>query len=73
MKFLRVLCVICGLVVPTLALDREAFTFTNYDLGVRVEPQQQRLAVRGKIMLRNDSTAPQKSIVLQISATRQAR
>jgi hypothetical protein len=69
MKFLRVLCVICGLVVPTLALDREAFTFTNYDLDVRVEPEQQRLAVRGKITLRNDSTAPQKSIALQISAT----
>jgi hypothetical protein len=68
MKF-RVLCVICGLVVPTLALDREAFTFTNYDLDVRVEPEQQRLAVRGNITLRNDSTAPQKSIALQISAT----
>ena len=51
------------------ALDREAFTFTNYDLNVRVEPEQQRLAVRGKIKLRNDSSAPQKSLSLQISSS----
>jgi hypothetical protein len=69
MKFLRVLCVICSLVVPGLALDREAFTFINYDLNVRVEPEQQRLGVRGKITLRNDSTIPQKNIALQISST----
>ena len=51
------------------ALDREAFTFTNYDLNVRVEPEQQRLAVRGKIKLRNDSSAPQKNLSLQISSS----
>jgi hypothetical protein len=69
MKFVPVLCVVCGLVVPSLALDREAFTFTNYDLDVRVEPDQQRLGVRGKITLRNDSTASQKNLALQISST----
>ena len=69
MKLARVLCVVCGLVVPTLALDREAFTFTNYDLDVRVEPEQRRLGVRGKITLRNDSTAPQEDLALQVSST----
>src|ERR1700686_2633675 len=69
MKFLRIVCVLCALAVPTLALDREAFTFTNYDLAVRVEPEQQRLGVRGKITLRNDSPSPQKDIALQISST----
>jgi len=69
MKVVRVLCVICGLVAPSLALDREAFIFTNYDLNVRVEPEQQRLGVRGRITLRNDSTIPQKAIALQISST----
>jgi hypothetical protein len=69
MKFLHCFCVIWGLVVPSLALDREAFTFTNYDLNVRVEPEQQRLGVRGKITLRNDSTIPQTNIALQISST----
>lgn len=51
------------------ALDREAFTFTKYDLNVRVEPEQQRLGVRGKITLRNDSGAPQRSLSLQISSS----
>jgi len=69
MKLLSVLCVLCGLVGPTLALDREAFIFTNYDLDVRVEPEQQRLGVRGRITLRNDSDASQKNVVLQISSS----
>src|SRR4051812_2843015 len=51
------------------ALDREAFTFAKYDLNVRVEPGQQRLGVRGKITLRNDSGSPQRSLSLQISST----
>ena len=55
--------------ISCVALDREAFTFTKYDLGVRVEPEQQRLAVRGKITLRNDSSPPQKNVALQISST----
>ena len=69
MKFLRILCGLCALTVPSLALDREAFTFTNYDLTVRIEPEQQRLGVRGKITLRNDSPSSQKDIALQISST----
>ena len=51
------------------ALDREAFTFTQYDLEVRLEPEQQRLAVRGTMTLRNDSTTPQKNASLQISSS----
>jgi hypothetical protein len=69
MKFLRTLCVLCALVIPGCALDREAFTFTNYDLTVQIEPEQHRLGVRGKITLRNDSSIPQKDIALQISST----
>jgi hypothetical protein len=69
MKFLCVLCVLCGLALPALALDREAFTFTNYDLDVRIELEQQRLGVRGKITLRNDSQSAQKNLILQISST----
>jgi hypothetical protein len=69
MKFLRVLCVLCGLLVYARAIDREAFTFTNYNLDVRIEPEQQRLAVRGKISVRNDSALPQKILALQISST----
>ncbi len=69
MKVLRVLGVVCGLLVQAYALDREAFTFTSYNLDLRIEPEQQRLAARGKITLRNDSASPQKTLSLQISST----
>ncbi len=69
MRFLGVLGVLCGLVIQVHAIDREAFTFTNYDLDVRIEPEQQRLGVRGKITLRNDSAAPQRNLSLQISSS----
>src|SRR6266436_4778159 len=67
MRFLCDLCVLCGF--QSFALDREAFSFTNYDLDVRVEPEQQRLAARGKLTLRNDSASAQKNLCLQISST----
>src|SRR5882757_8318877 len=69
MKYLSVLCVLCGLASPALAIDREAFTFTKYDLEIKLEPEQQRLGARGKITLRNDSAQPQKIAVLQISSS----
>lgn len=69
MKFLRVLCVLCGLGCSAVALDREAFTITKYDLEIRLEPEQQRLGARGKITLRNDSDQPQKNAVLQLSSS----
>ncbi len=68
-KPLCILCVLCGCVLNALALDREAFSITNYDLNVQVDPEQHRLGARGKITLRNDSTTPQKIAVLQISST----
>ncbi len=69
MKIVSVFCWVFLLVSPVLALDREAFTFTNYKLDVRVEPEQHRLGVRGRITLRNDSAAPQKSMAVQVSST----
>jgi len=68
-KFLGFLCVLCASVVNCFSLDREAFTFTNYDLNVQVEAEQHRLGVRGRITLRNDSQTPQKIAVLQISSS----
>jgi len=68
---LRILsfCFLCAALANAFSLDREAFTFTHYDLNVRVEPEQQRLGVRGTITLRNDSPTPQKLAVLQISSS----
>jgi hypothetical protein len=67
-RALCVLCVLCGARF-CFSLDREAFSITHYDLDVRIEPEQHRLAARGKIKLRNDSATPQKIAVLQISSS----
>ena len=69
MKIFCVLCVLCGLAPGALALEREAFTISKYDLEIRLEPEQQRLGARGKITLRNDSAHPQKVVALQISSS----
>lgn len=68
---LRALCLLCALCGARLcySLDREAFSITTYDLNVQIEPEQHRLGARGKIMLRNDTSAPQKIAVLQISSS----
>jgi len=63
------LCLLCASAMNCFSLDREAFTFINYDLKVQVEPEQHRLASRGKIVLRNDSSVPQKIADLQISSS----
>jgi hypothetical protein len=68
MKFFATVFLVCTSLYLS-ALDREAFTFTKYDLEVRVEPEQQRLGVRGKVTLRNDSDSPQKNAALQITST----
>jgi hypothetical protein len=68
LRALCLLCVLCGSVFSR-ALDREAFTFTRYDLEVRVAPARQWLEVKGRITLRNDSAEPQRVATLQISST----
>jgi hypothetical protein len=49
------------------ALDRQAFTFTTYNLKVTIDPVKQEFLVTGSVQARNDSKSPQKNIVLQIS------
>ena len=68
MKLLAVFFVVFAS-VASFSLDREAFTFTKYDLEGRIEPEQQRLSVRGSLTLRNDSKTPQKNAALQISSS----
>ena len=67
----KALCLLCVLGGSTFcfSLDREAFSITNYDLNLQIEPEQHRLGARGKITLRNDTSKPQKLAVLQISSS----
>lgn len=69
MKWFSVICALLAFAVPSNALDREAFSFTRYDLDATIDTGQQRLGMRGKITLRNDSDLPQRNIVLQISSS----
>src|SRR5450631_1510420 len=69
MRLLGCLGLVCSLVLPAAAINREAFTVARYDLEVRLEPEQQRLGARGKITLRNDSGQSQKIVALQISSS----
>jgi hypothetical protein len=69
--FLRILCILCvlGASRVSIALDREAFSVTNYDLSLQIDTAQHRLGARGKITLRNDTNTSQKIAVLQISSS----
>ena len=51
------------------AADRNALTFTSYDLTATVAPLSQGFDAKGTITLRNDSNAAQKYAVLQISSS----
>ena len=67
-KLLCVLSVLCSF-HSAHALDRQAFTFTDYDLKLKVTPATQSLEAEGKVTLRNDTAQPQRNPVLQISST----
>jgi hypothetical protein len=50
-------------------LDRNAFTFLNWNLNLRIETSSESLFARGRIILRNDSDKPQQHASLQISSS----
>ena len=49
--------------------ERDAVTFTAYDLDVHLRPAERQIAVRAQLMLRNDGKTPLAHIPLQISST----
>ena len=49
--------------------DRDAFTFLNWNLELRIETKTESLFVRGKVTMRNDSTQPQRQLALQLSSS----
>src|SRR5690348_1382869 len=50
-------------------LDRNAFTFLDWNLNLRIERQTESLFARGKVQVRNDSSQPQNQASLQISSS----
>jgi hypothetical protein len=57
--------------VPAMALDRNAFSFTRYDLQLNFDPHQHGFSAEGTVELRNISKQPQREAVLQISSSLQ--
>lgn len=68
-RFLLVWLLLTGAAASSLALDRRAFTITRYQLEVQVDRTSHVMAVTGKVTLRNDSSLPQKNVVLQVSSS----
>jgi len=58
---------------PAAATDaeRQAITFLSYDLDVHLRPREHAMAVRAKVLVRNDSVSPLHRLPLQISSTLQ--
>ncbi|HEY0263125.1 MAG TPA: hypothetical protein VGC07_01255 [Granulicella sp.] len=56
--------------VPDLtAEERNAPTFTGYDLDVHLTPRESRLMVRARLSVRNDGAQPLHSLGLQLSSS----
>ncbi|MGB6721177.1 MAG: hypothetical protein WBE72_10305, partial [Terracidiphilus sp.] len=49
--------------------ERQAVTFTDYDLDVHLEPALRQIAVRALVTVRNDGQAPLQHIPLEISSS----
>jgi hypothetical protein len=56
---------------PAVATDaeRQAITFLSYDLDIHLQPREHAMAVRARILVRNDSVSPLHRLPLQISST----
>jgi hypothetical protein len=57
------------LAAPVFAIDREAFTITRYQLEAQIDRTSHVMAVNGTLALRNDSSAPQKVVALQVTSS----
>ena len=51
--------------------ERQAIIFLSYDLDVHLRPREHAMAVRARVLLRNDSGSPLHRLPLQISSTLQ--
>lgn len=58
-----------SMVISAAAIDREAFTFTRYQLDIQIDRTSHVMAVTGQVTLRNDSKTPQKYATLQVSSS----
>src|SRR4030081_725624 len=58
-----------GVPAAKIVPDRNAFTFTNYNLEISIEPARAGFTGRGTVTMRNDSASLQRGAALQISSS----
>ena len=58
-----------GELAPPQVVERQAITFTAFDLDVHLRPAEQHLAVRAQLTIRNDGKTPLTRIPLQLSSS----
>ncbi len=68
-RFVLTVLLLAGAGVSSLALDRQAFTVTRYQLEVQIDRTTHVMGVTGKITLRNDSKIAQQNVALQVSSS----
>ncbi len=54
---------------PVTDAERQGITFLSYDLEAHLQPAQQAIAVRARMILRNDGSQPLRRLPLQISSS----
>ena len=54
---------------PVTNAERHGITFVSYDLDVHLQPKQHGIAVRARMVLRNDGDQPLRRLPLQISSS----
>ena len=54
---------------PATNAERQAITFLSYDLDVRLQPDRHAIAVRARMVLRNDGEQPLRRLPLQVSSS----
>ena len=70
MKRLALLLLVCSAFFPeAVAVDREAFTITRYQLEAQIDRTTHVIAINGKVTVRNDSNQPQKLVTLQVTSS----
>ena len=69
MRFVIAFVLLLSAAPRTLAIDREAFTISRYQLEAQVDRTAHVIAVTGKVTLRNDSNKPQRLATLQVSSS----
>ncbi len=69
MRYLTLLWLGLAITGNAVAIDRDAFTITRYQLEVQIDRASHVMAVTGRLSLRNDSKLPQKAVTLQVSSS----